>query len=310
MSSILQTPTPTGISFMSAAEDDVSVAPILQAEFPNLQSQVTAFLNLIQDETTRILLGKVLSDLVFLLDYLSLVETNPHEPSRILERLSILHAVRGEACALGDFIESHALNIPGLDQKLVSALDATAYAIRHEVRRVFDGDLDRGKSDTNDEYVYGSLSHTQGVLTNCFQQCMINLIRVFDSNVSGPRIFQDWKIRRDRSMILAQDLAALAHMVHHPDQTSLEIIVESLKSFKKGSMQWLMYKDWHEYDVLAQQVIAATRRGESPETHLHRLRCYLETLLAHVRARAVLSEDQTNHDEVFPLTATLLQLED
>ena len=309
MSSILQTP-PTSNTFVSAPDKELSGAAISQDEFPNLQSQVTALLNSVVDETTRIFLGKVLSDLVFLLDYLSLVETNPHEPSRILERLAILHAVRGEARALGDFIEAHALHIPGLDRKLISALDGTAYAIRHEVRRVFDGELDRAKSDTNDEYVYGSLIHTQGVLTNCFQQCMINLIRVFHHDVSGSRLFQDWKIRRDRSMILAQDLAALAHMVQHPDHTSHEIIVESLRSFKQGSMQWLMYKDWHEYDVLAQQVIVAINRDDDAAGLLHRLGTYLETLLAHVRARAVLSEDETNPNDVFPLTATLFELEE
>jgi hypothetical protein len=305
MSSIVETSTPTSISFVSAAEDELSAAQT-QTEFPNLQSQVTAFLNSLNDETTRILLGKVLSDLVFLLDYLSLVEADPNQPSRILERLSILHAVRGEARALGEFIETHALHIAGLDKALVSALDGTAYAIRHEVRRVFDGELDHAKSDTNDRNVYGSLIHTQGVLTNCFQQCMVGLIRVYDRGVSASQLFQDWKTKRDRSMMLAQDLTALAQLVQNPAQTSPEIIVEQLKSFKTGSMQWLMYKDWNEYELLADRVITAMNQGESPDDHLHRLGCYLETLLSHVKSRAILSETS---DEVYPLTA-LLQLQD
>jgi hypothetical protein len=306
MSSILEPPTPTSITFVSPTEDDSSVAPGSQTEFPNLQSQVTAFLNSLTDETVRIVLGKVLSDLVFLLDYLSLVETNPDKPNRILERLSILHAVRGEAHALGDFIETHALHISGLDKTLISALDATAYAIRHEVRRVFEGELDQAKSDTNDRNVYGSLIHTQGVLTNCFRQCMIGLIRVYDRNVSGLLLFNDWKTYRDRSMMLAQDLTALAQLVQDPAHTSTEIIVERLKSFKSGSMQWLMYKDWNEYDVLAHEVIVAMNRGECPDDQLHKLGCYLETLLAHVKSRSVLSETS---DELFPLTA-LLQLQE
>jgi hypothetical protein len=310
MSSILQTLIESPFRFLPAADDQMSLGPMPSAEFPNLQSQVTAFLNSIRDEQTRILLGKVLSDLVFLLDYLSLVETNPHQPSRIVERLSILHAVRGEARALGEFIEKHALNANGLDQDLIDALDGTAYAITHEVRRVFDGELDQAKQDTNDQNVYGSLIHTQGVLTNCFQQCMISLIQVYDPNVSCSRLFNDWKVRRDRSLKLAEDLSELAHLVQNSDQVSLDYIVEKLRAFKKGSMQWLMYKDWHEYDLLSQQVIATAGRSESVDHLLHRMGCYLETLLAHVRARAVLSEPDPSQMEAFSLPSHFLQLQD
>ena len=43
------------------------------SEIPNLQSQVSVLTNSISDEAVRLAVGKVLTDLVFLLDYLSLV---------------------------------------------------------------------------------------------------------------------------------------------------------------------------------------------------------------------------------------------
>jgi hypothetical protein len=52
----------------------------------------------------------------------------------------------------------------------------------------------------------------------------------------------------------------------------------------------LMYKDWQQYEALSEQIIAAIRNGERPIDLMHNMGCYLETLLAHVKARSVLSD--------------------
>jgi len=51
-----------------------------------------------------------------------------------------------------------------------------------------------------------------------------------------------------------------------------------------------MHKDWHEYQALAEPIINSIEVGKDPADLLHSLQCYLETLLAHVRARAVLAD--------------------
>src|SRR5436190_20559728 len=85
------------------------------SELPNLQSRVTLLADSINDEAVRIVVSKVLADLVFLLDYLSLVDAAPREPSRINERLAILEAVRGESFALVEFIEHRLIQLEDLD---------------------------------------------------------------------------------------------------------------------------------------------------------------------------------------------------
>jgi hypothetical protein len=265
-------------------------APTSKSDLPNLQGQVTLLVNTISDEAVRILVAKVFADMVFLLDYLSLVEANPEELGRVLDKLSILYAVRGEANALVDFIENHALRCEGIDELLRETLDGTAYAIKHEVRRILDGELAEAKNGQDEQKVYGSLIHAQGVLTNCFQQCMISLARVFDETVTGAQLFHDWQIRRERSLLLCEDLRTLTELVQDSSEKSLDYIARHLKSFKEGSMQWLMYKDWLEYEALSEQVIESINQGENPMDLLHRLGCYLETLLAHVKTRGVLAE--------------------
>lgn len=262
----------------------------LYSEISHLQSRVTVLASSIRDEALRLAVGKVLSDLVFLLDYLDLVKARPRTSGTIKEVLSLLNAIRGEAAALVTFIENHALQLPGLNEPLNEILDSTAYAIKHEVRRIFEGELAQLQLDQSHQEVHGSLDYAQGVLTNCFQQCMINLARIFDDSLTEARLFKDWQIRRERSLILCRDLTGLIQLVKASEVELVDTLPDHLSSFREGSMQCLMHKDWREFEVLSDQVISAISNGEEAHDLVHQLRCYLETLLGHVKARAVLSD--------------------
>lgn len=267
------------------------------SEVPNLQSQVGVLTNSISDEAVRLAIGKILTDLVFLLDYLSLV-AGLKDFGGIKEVVSILNTVRGEASSLAVFIENHALQLEGLDDRLSETLDSSAYAINHEVRRIFNGELASTNLDRDDLETRWALVHAQGVLTNCFQQCMIDVARVFDASLTDARLFQDWHSRRESSLILYHDLSELISLVQQSEkdwlsgfpEQSLDYLEERLVSFREGSMQCLMYKDWQQYEALSEEIIALVRRGERPVDLLHHIGCYLETLLAHVKTRSVLAD--------------------
>ena len=268
-----------------------------RSQIPNLQSQVSVLTNSISDEAVRLAVGKVLTDLVFLLDYLSLV-AGSRNIGGLKEVVSILNTVRGEAYSLAVFIENNALGLEGLDDPLSETLDSTAYAINYEVRRVFNGDLAHMRLDRDDPETRGALRHAQGVLTNCFQQCMINLARVFDESLTDASLFHDWQSRREASLVLHQDLSELIVLVQASAKDSLEdfpeqsqdYLEEQLASFREGSMRSLMYKDWQQFEAFSEAIIKSVRNGERPADLLHRMACYLETLLAHVKARSVLAD--------------------
>ncbi len=260
------------------------------SEIFNLQSHVTVLTNSISDEASRIAVGRVMTDLVFLLDYLSLVKVCPQDPSGGKEITSILNTVRDEAGSLVAFIENHALQLEGLEEILREALDGTAFAIKHEVRRVFENELAHGHLDLAEQEIQDSVLYAQGVLTNCFQQSMVSLARVFDESVSEAHLFQDWQARRERSLVLCRDLSALIRLVQISEKEPLDCLADELRSFREGSMQYLMHKDWKEYETLSDRIILSLSNRTQPSDLLHQLRCYLETLLAHVKARAVLAD--------------------
>jgi hypothetical protein len=297
VSTFLQLNTPYTGSFEPTTSPSEDCVETSYPEVTNLHSQVTVLTNSITDEAVRLMVGKVLTDLVFLLDYLSLVASHRGHGG-IKEVVAILNAVRGEAYSLAVFIENHALTLEGIDDRLSQTLDSSAYAINHEVRRIFNGDLAQMSLDRDDQETRGALLHAQGVLTNCFQQCMINLARVFDTSLTDARLFQDWQSRRESSMILYQDLSELIALVQASEkdspgyfpERSLDFLARRLASFREGSMQSLMYKDWQQYEALSEEIVGSIRNREKPTHLLHHMGCYLETLLAHVKARSVLAD--------------------
>jgi hypothetical protein len=293
MSAVLQLDTRSIAGFLPPApmEAEAGLGSV-DADFPNLQSQVTNLTESIGDDALQFAMGKVMTDLVFLLDYLSVVASVRLEPGAFNEMLSILNDVKGEANSLVAFIENHTMNLAGLDESLRDTLDCTAYAIRLEVRRIFESELAELRFSQADQEKCGLLRHAQGILTNCFQQCMINLARVFDESLTGARLFPDWQTQRERSLRLCRDLSELIEFVHAGENGSLAGLPERLASFRGGSMQCLMPKDWHQYEMFSHQIIESIRNGESPLHLLHRLGCYLETLLAHVQARSVLADSE------------------
>ncbi|HYE64953.1 MAG TPA: hypothetical protein VD966_05190, partial [Pyrinomonadaceae bacterium] len=58
---------------------------------------------------------------------------------------------------------------------------------------------------------------------------------------------------------------------------------------RHGSMHYLMYRDWEEFERFVVEVMDTRSAGELAPV-LHRFARYLETLLGQVRMRAVLND--------------------
>jgi hypothetical protein len=56
-------------------------------------------------------------------------------------------------------------------------------------------------------------------------------------------------------------------------------------------MQFLMYKDWDEYERFTEELVLSIGNSQKLAPVLHSFRCYLETLVGQVKLRAVLTTD-------------------
>ncbi|MCM3904158.1 MAG: hypothetical protein ND866_20840 [Pyrinomonadaceae bacterium] len=258
---------------------------------PTLESQI----DLILGNTDYLLpilkaVRQIFNDLVRLLDCLRLMEGNLHQVS---ETLALLEIVQADTLSLLDFTEKEALQTDGISERLYEVLDGMSFALRHEVRRVFEEDLQLSGEEPH-EIAQAKITDAHRILTNCLQQSIITLAQVFDPRLDGRQLFDNSKARLKQSLLLCKDLWTMINLVRRAergfDRNLINRVMERVQAFRNGSMHYLMYRDWGHFERIVEQLEASLRGELDSGPVLHQFLCYLETLLGQVKLRAVLAE--------------------
>ena len=265
----------------------VGRVPEIASFEPQIDSIVADIWPLPLQQTVR----RVFDDLIRLLDCLRMIGTSLHQ---VGETLALFELIDLEARALVEFMKTQAPGVEHENERLYDVFDGLVYAIGHDVRRVFESELQALSAHEPGYLVIGKISHAHGILTNCLQQSIITLAQVFDPRLDGRRLFNDSKARCKQSLILCRDLWTIIKLMRrvgdNPDKNVLDSIVAEVKAFLNGTMQYLMYKDWEQFEIFAHQLISATEEQADVSPLLHQFLCYLETLLGEVKMRAVVSD--------------------
>jgi hypothetical protein len=258
---------------------------------PSLAGQIDAILTSTTSLSGIGAVRRIFNDLVRLLECLRLMEQNLHH---VRETLLLLELIRIDTIELLDFTENEALKIEDLGQNLYEVLDGMSFALRHEVRRVFEDNAEEPNSEEPPEITHAKLGDAHRVLTNCLQQSIITLAQVFDPRLDGRQLFNNSKARLKQSLILCKDLWTLTNLVKRAERDtsdhSLSLVLRRIESFRSSSMHFLMYKDWGHFERLARELETSVREQLDCGQLLHKLLTYLETLLGQVKNRAVLAE--------------------
>ena len=272
--------TQSGLSLVGAVPEIASFEP-----------QIDSIVNDISPLPLQQTVRRVFDDLIRLLDCLRMIGASLHQ---VGETLALFELINLEARALVEFTKTEALRVAQVNERLYDVFDGLAYAIGHDVRRVFENELQSLAADEPGHLAVGKISHAHGILTNCLQQSIITLAQVFDPRLDGRQLFNDSKTRCKQSLILCRDLWTIIKLMRRagdkPDKNVLDLIVVEVKAFVNGTMQYLMYKDWEQFESFARQLISATGEQTDVSPLLHQFQCYLETLLGEVKMRAVVSD--------------------
>lgn len=256
---------------------------------PTLESQIDLILGNTEYLPILQAVRRIFNDLVRLLDCLRLMESNLHQ---VGETLALLELVQSDTLALLDFTEKQALHTEGISQRLYEVLDGMSFALRHEVRRVFEDDLRDLSSEDAHEITQAKIADAHRILTNCLQQSIITLAQVFDPRLDGRQLFDNSKARLKQSLLLCKDLWTMISMVRRAERSFNERlinqVIDFVKLFRNGSMHYLMYRDWGHFERIVEELEGSLRGDLDSGTALHQFLCYLETLLGQVKLRAVL----------------------
>jgi hypothetical protein len=283
----------------SCATNIVRSAQTFNFATPNSRdcdAQINRVVAQIESHAVREIVDVVFNDLLRLLECLNLIEVHLRKVEFADQTFELFQLIHDEARVLVDFIHAKGLNPEIVTPELFDTLDGIAFAVNHDLRRVFEA-TPRASATNNSHAVIGRLYRAHDVLTNCLQQSAITLAMVFNPELDGTKLFNNSDMRFRQSLQLCEELGQLIQLVSasedNPKQTEYDALAEGIQKFRNESMELLMYSDWPQFETLCERIDPQQEPQQLPAV-LHQFRCYLETLLGQVRMRAVLAN-------VFPL---------
>jgi hypothetical protein len=259
----------------------------------SLHPRLVLLLDNIEQPAVRETLAGAFSGVSRLLDCLAVIK-DCLDKSAPLEKTSIVfNLIHEKAQSLLAFLEAKTVSFGDDGEEIADALDGTCFAIRHELRRVFNAGAIMGGDDSQGGLALADVVRAHGLLTNCFEQTVIALAQLFDARVTTVAIFSDYKTRLEQALTLRKELYQM-HALAQRAEESRELRVyfdlfKMLRAFRADQMHNLMYRDWADCEAFVEG-ITNSRNSEELLPLLHRFGSYLETLIRHVGMRAVLAD--------------------
>ena len=259
-----------------------------------MQPRLLSILESIEHGATREFVRGVFEDLRRLLGYLDGVREAVGREGTADQAHFIFEAVRCEALATAGGLDYFCACLDTPDA-LSEELERTSFAVRHELRAVFERLLPAAQAAADAGAARTILAEAHDLLRNCFEQSTVSLARVFRPGVDAADLFEDIRAKRDNSLLLYEDLEALLRSARyaewHDGAEALVNFSERLELFRAESMRHLMQKDREScqnfIDGLTLPLLGDRR---SRRLYMHRFTCYLEILLKHVSMRSVLAD--------------------
>ncbi|HEY9284509.1 MAG TPA: hypothetical protein VIP46_13715, partial [Pyrinomonadaceae bacterium] len=207
---------------------------------------------------------------------------------------ALLREVSAESRLLLTLVETAELRVERVTDAQRDTFDSVAFAMGHEMRRVFAGELTRNAAGGRPRATAGLVIRACGLVENCLQQSVITLAQEFDPAVTGVDIFEDYRERRESSLALRAELGALAESVEAGarEQSLLAnvSVLRHVRRFRYEHMHLLMYRDWEEFERFADALEQNYESVEAFARLLHAFSCYLTTLHGQVSLRSVLKD--------------------
>ncbi|HEV7683428.1 MAG TPA: hypothetical protein VGO68_14975 [Pyrinomonadaceae bacterium] len=248
----------------------------------------------IQSHEVREIIETVFRDLLRLLESLGLIEKFLRQVNAAEETFALFQIIHDEARSLVDYIREDGLNCSALNEEVIDTLDGIAFAINHDLQRVFEFEQSRASAPQTDHLVVGKLYRAHDLLTNCLQQSTITLAIMFDPNLVGAKLFNNSDIRYRQSLQLCVDLSTLLQQVEACEDdfnvSSLPNLLNGIERFRNETLECLNYADWPQFESFCETINVAGTAWLQLEPVLHQFHCYIETLLSQVKMRAVLAK--------------------
>lgn len=246
----------------------------------------------VSDPTQKGALAAIFVQLFKGLRYTEKVRDTIASPASAKRALLVFSLVKAETEGLCRFIKKRLLTRLAEGSALVEGLERLVFSTEMEVKKVMEVELVDVALMKDPKLIFGRLEDAAGILRDLFQQNIIALGETFSGDVDGHVLFPDYRTRLEQSLKLRDDLWRLVQAANEfgkaPEKKTLKALVDELDAFRRGSMRFLMFKDWS----LFERFHAGFSRERAPKAFVpaaHQFEVFLRTLVREVGKRSVLS---------------------
>lgn len=225
------------------------------------------------------------------LRYTEIIRDSISSPATAKRALLVFSLIKGEGDALCHFIKKRLLPRFPEESPVGEGLERLVFSMEMEVRKVMEVELVDVVLMKDPKLIFARMEDASGILRDLFQQSIIGLAETFNAEVDGKVLFPDYRTRLEQSLKLREDLWTLVQQTNAflklPEKRLLRDLVAELDSFRRGSMRYLMFKDWS----LFERFHAGFSRERPPKAFLpaaHQFDVFLRTLIREIGKRSVL----------------------
>ena len=277
---------------------DLLITYKFKPHYDKIQNKrLAAIVKNVTNDQLRQHVAKVFLELFRIVNYLKFVEIALKLDRPLKNTLMIFILIRSDLNLLMEFMENKIIDNPSLPKPLVESIELILYALKMELKKVFNHELVGLIYMRQAQMIYVKMENSHGLIRDCLQNAIVQIAQVFDPQFDGTEIFQNLSTRLKDSLRLRDDLRNLLAFIQHyqknVDEEEITKLIERLALFRDISLKHLMYRDWDDFEKFMEEIIIASGRSELMDV-LHRFEVFLEALLGEVNKRAVL---QNYHPE-------------
>lgn len=182
--------------------------------------------------------------------------------------------------------------VPG---DFIDMIDGFVFSISMDMKKIMKKELVGFLGNNQPSQLYMKIENSCGIMENAIKQTVVSLAQYFDKNIQGTDIFEDFQTKLEQSLILREEIYELysisRNLINTANSEKSEINIQPLLSklelFRRGSMKFLMFKDWYDFDNFYNELCHSITQKTLNLT-LNKFSTFLATLLKEVNKRAVL----------------------
>jgi hypothetical protein len=205
----------------------------------------------------------------------------------------VFSCVNGMISDLTGFINGRLERFHDTEAEMFATLDAASYTASMELKKVYTQELAGVSSIRPAPSVYARTETAYALLNDGFHLILAGFAKVVEPQSNIFKVFPAFKIKRDQSIVLKKELAALIDVIRAaeatPESREIGAMNAMIREFMLETVNYLFYKDTETIERFVEE-IAMTRPNSDLVPLLHRFGAYLDTLLGQVALRSVLSD--------------------